>query len=72
MFLHAVDERSVGLAVVGRVAVKAGNLVDSVRSGGVVVFFLVRRSRKDVEEEFVTLMSCCLSIFFRGLERVGW
>ena len=31
MFLHAMDERFVGLAVVGRVAVKAGNLVDSVR-----------------------------------------
>ena len=31
MFLPAVDEGSVGLAVVGRVAVKAGNLVDSVR-----------------------------------------
>ena len=40
-----------------------------VRSGGGVVFFLVRRSRKNVEEEFVTLMSCCLSIiFFRPLE----
>ena len=31
MFLHAVDERSVSLTVVGRVAVKAGNLVDSVK-----------------------------------------
>ena len=39
MFLHAVDERSVGLTVVGRVAVNAGNLVDSVRCE-------VRRSRR--------------------------
>ena len=31
MFLHEVDERPVGLTVVGRVAVKAGNLVDNVR-----------------------------------------
>ena len=41
-----------------------------VRSGGGVVFVLVRRSRKHYEE-FVSLMSCCRSIFFRGLEREG-
>ena len=34
VFLHAVDERSVGLTVVDRVAVKAGNLLDSVRCEG--------------------------------------
>ena len=32
MFLHSVDEGSVGLAVVGGGAVPAGNLVDGVRS----------------------------------------
>ena len=41
-----------------------------VMSGGEVVFVLVRRPRKDYEE-FVSLMSCCRSIFFRGLEREG-
>ena len=32
VFLHSVDERSVGLSVVGRGAVPAGDLVDGVRS----------------------------------------
>lgn len=32
MFLHAVDERSVSLSIVGRGAVQAGDLVDGVGS----------------------------------------
>ena len=62
VILHSVDERSVGLAVVGR---EAGNLVDSVvsqvRSSRLR---LGKGSRKDIEEEFVTLISCCLCIFY--------
>ena len=65
VILHSVNERSVGLAVVGRVAVEAGNLADSVvsqvRSRRLR---LGKGSRKDIEEEFVTLMSCCLCIFY--------
>ena len=47
-------------------------MVLGVRSGGGVVFVLVRRFRKVVEEEWVTLMSCCPRIVFKGLEREGW
>ena len=42
-----------------------------VKLGGEVVFVLVRRFRKVVEEEWVTLMSYCPLIVFRGLEREG-
>ena len=37
-----------------------------------VVFVLVRRPRRVVEEECVTLMSCCPRIFFKVLEREEW
>ena len=47
-------------------------MVLGVRCGGGVVLVLVRRSRRVVEEECVTLMSCCPRIFFKGLEREGW
>jgi hypothetical protein len=46
-------------------------MVLGVRSGG-LVFVLVRRFRKVVEEKWVTLMSCCQRIVVRGLEREGW
>ena len=47
-------------------------MVLGVRWGGGVVLVLVRRSRRVVEEECVTLTSCCPRIFFKGLEREGW
>ena len=37
-----------------------------------VVLVLVRRSRRVLEEECVTLMSCCSRIFFKVLEREEW
>ena len=36
-----------------------------------MVFVLTRRFRKVVEEECVTLMSCCPRIFFKGFEEGG-
>jgi hypothetical protein len=42
-----------------------------VRFGGEVVFFLVRRFRKVVEEECVTLMSYYPKIVFRGFGEGG-
>ena len=39
---------------------------------GGVVFVLVRRLRRVVADEWVTLMSCCPSILEMGLEREGW
>jgi hypothetical protein len=56
MFFHAVDEGSVGL-------------VFGVRSGGGVVLVLVRGLRELVDEEWVTLMSCCPRIVFRGFDK---
>ena len=48
-------------------------MVLGVRWGGVVLsLVLVRRSRREVEEECVTLMSCCSRIFFKVLEREEW
>jgi hypothetical protein len=43
-----------------------------VRLRGEVVFVLVRRFCKIVEEEWVTLMSYCPKIVLMGLEREGW
>ena len=39
---------------------------------GGVVFVLVRRLRRVVADEWVTLMSCCPSILEMGLERERW
>ena len=39
---------------------------------GGVVFVLVRRLRRVVADEWVTLMSCCPSIMEMSLEREGW
>ena len=39
---------------------------------GGVVFVLVRRLRRVVADEWVTLMSCCLGLMETGLEREGW
>ena len=61
-------EGSIGLALVGGVAVKGGDLVDTLD----IVKYEARRASKDVKGEFVSLLSCCLSIFLRGLEREGW
>ena len=47
-------------------------MVLGVRWGGGVVLVFVRRLRRVVAEEWVTLMSCCPSIFWMGLEREGW
>ena len=64
MFFHPVDEGSISLAVVDGV----DGAVLGLRWGGVVLV-LVRRSRRVVEEECVTLMSCCPRIFFMVFER---
>ena len=64
-------EGPIGLAVVGGVAVEAGDLVDtldivaSVRQGG-----LARTQRGSLSACY--RLSCCPSIFLRGLEREGW
>jgi hypothetical protein len=47
-------------------------IVLGVRFGEEVAFVLVKRFRKVVEEEWVTLMSYCPKIVFRSLEREGW
>ena len=39
---------------------------------GSVVSVFVRRLRRVVADEWVTLMSCCQSILEMGLEREGW
>ena len=46
-------------------------MVLGVRWGGVVLV-LVGRSCRVVEEDCVTLMSCCPRIFFKVLEREEW
>ena len=46
-------------------------MVLGVRWGGVVLV-LVRRYHRIVEEECVTLRSCCPRIFFKVLERERW
>ena len=70
MFLHTADERSLGLSIVGRIAVQVGDLLDGVgcEVGGVVIV-MAKRFRRVLEEGCVPLMSCCPRILFRGLER---
>ena len=65
MFFHPVDKGSISLVLVDGVGGKVGNW-------GGVVFVLVRRPRRVVEEECVTLMSCCPRTFFKVLEREEW
>ena len=52
MFLHTVDETSVGLSIVGRIAVQMGDLLDGVgcEVGGGVVIVMARRFRRVLEE----------------------
>ena len=61
----SVDEGLTSLDVVGGGVVQAGGFIDGIGGtmGGGVVLVLVRRSHRVVEEECVTLMSCCPRIF---------
>ena len=63
-------QRSVGLSIVGRIAVQVGDLLDGdgCEVGGGVVIVIARRFRRVLEEGFVPLTSCCPRILFKFLE----